>query len=82
MDSEKASLVICITIFCVVAFNAAIYAAVKRRKDSGGEIEIFRRAISRVRHPWQEEAANLETLARRVAELQKKSTNEENSDER
>jgi hypothetical protein len=70
MDYNKATLIICVTLFLVIGFNAAIYAAVKRRKNEVGQIELIRRATMRARNPWQAEDSNLETLAKQVAALQ------------
>lgn len=70
MDTSKAWMVVCITIFLVVGINAWIYAAVSRR-DSIGQIELLRRATQRAKNPWQPEDNNLSELSRLVKELQK-----------
>ncbi len=82
MDYAKATLIISVTLILVVGFNFAIYAAVKRRKMEGGEIDLIRRATRRARNPWQEEDNNLETLANQVAALQEnRSTQDPAADE-
>jgi len=68
MDLEKAGLVICITLFVVIGFNALIYLSVSRG-DTAGSIELFRRATQRVRDPWKPEDDALEELSRLVSEL-------------
>jgi len=70
MEEQKALLVIGITLIVVILFNLAIYKAVKRRNDQPGEIELFRRALTRARDPWGDEKANREALSKMVAELQ------------
>lgn len=72
MDSEKAMIVIGITLVIVVLLNLALYAAVMRRKKRVGEVELFRRAISRARDPWKNEKDDLQALSKQVAELQEK----------
>ncbi len=81
MDTQKALLVISITLVVVILFNLAIYIAVKRRKDQVGEIELFRRALKRARDPWREEKANLEALSKQVAAIQQNEKIERESDD-
>lgn len=69
MDTQKATLVIVLTLIIVVLFNLAIYAIVKRRRNSVGEVDLIRKAVKRARDPWGTEKADLEALAKRVAEL-------------
>jgi hypothetical protein len=72
MDSQKAFIVIGITLVIVILLNLAIYAAVIRRKDRVGEVDLIRRAMKRARDPWKNEKADLQALSKRVAELQGK----------
>ena len=70
MNSEKALIVIGITLVVVILLNLALYAAVMRRKKKVGDVELFRRAISRARDPWKNEKNDLQALSKQVAELQ------------
>ena len=68
MDLEKAGLVVCITLFIVIGFNALIYLSVSRG-DTVGSIELLRRATNRVRDPWKPEDDDLKELSRLVSGL-------------
>lgn len=68
MDLEKAALVVCLTLFIVIGFNALIYVSVSRG-DTAGAFELFRRATHRARNPWQPEDDDLQELSRLVAGL-------------
>lgn len=70
MDTSKAWMVICITVFLVVGVNAWIYAAVSRR-GSIGQIELLRRATQRAKDPWQGEDNDLAELSRLVKDISK-----------
>ncbi len=70
MDSNKVSLIICLTIFVVIGINAAIYALFSRGNQTG-DIELFQRSFKRLRNPWQEEDNNMQELSRLVADLKK-----------
>ena len=70
MDTSKAWMVICITVFLVVGINAWIYAAVSRR-GSIGQIELLRRATQRAKDPWQSENNDLAELSRLVKDISK-----------
>ena len=72
MDTQKAFIVIAITLLIVILFNLAIYAAVVRRKDRVGEVELLRRAMKSARNPWGKEKADLQALSEQVTELQEK----------
>lgn len=69
MDTQKAALVICLTLLGVVLLNAAIYLAL-RRGDLPRQLEALRRITGRERPPWEKEQADLEELSRLVARLQ------------
>ncbi len=69
MELNQITLVVCITLALVLAFNAALYLLAKRKQGSVSEFELFRRAVRRSRNPWSEENAKLEALSRKVAEL-------------
>jgi len=81
MDTQKAFLVIGITLVVVILFNLAIYALISRRKDSVGEVELFRKAMKQARNPWREEQENLEALADKVSRLESASENKESKNE-
>ena len=79
MDTSKAALVICVTLFIVIGFNAMIYVSVTRGKMVG-TIEMLRRAAGRARDPWGTEDAALEELSRLVSTL-KSDNGEDGTDE-
>jgi len=68
MDLEKATLVICLTLFIVVGVNAALYVSLRSR-GTIGQIDLFRKAVQRARRPWGEEEDALVELSQRVAAL-------------
>ncbi|HSQ25591.1 MAG TPA: hypothetical protein VLM80_00565 [Anaerolineales bacterium] len=71
MDFSKAIIVVVVTLLIVIGLNAAIYLSVTR-KNSVGQIELLRRAASRVKDPWQSENEDLSKLAHLVEGLQTK----------
>ncbi|MCJ7702853.1 MAG: hypothetical protein MUO62_14820 [Anaerolineales bacterium] len=81
MNTEKAALVITITLIVVILFNLAIYFFAKRRRDTPGEVDLLRKAAKRARNPWAEENANLESLSQLVAKLQQKPQSEDPPDD-
>jgi hypothetical protein len=62
MDVERATLVICITVFVIIAINAAIYVSFRRGNQSTS-IDLFRKAITRARDPWETEDRALQELS-------------------
>ena len=76
MDTQKAALVISITLVIVVLLNLGLYTLVKRRKNTVGEVELFRRVMKKARNPWEDEQSKLESLAKQVAELKRESPQE------
>lgn len=68
MDTGRAAIVICVTLFLVIGINAAIYAALVR-KNSVSQIELMRRAAERARDPWRSEDEDLKELSRLVSQL-------------
>jgi hypothetical protein len=68
MDYSKAALVVCVTLFIVIGFNAMIYVSVTRGKTVG-TIELLRRAAGRARDPWRTEDVALDELSRLVSTL-------------
>jgi len=81
MESQKIALIVGVTLALVVLFNLAIFAAVKRRKDTVGDFELFRRAMKKGRDPWKDENANLQELAKKVADLKKTQVNGNKTDD-
>jgi hypothetical protein len=71
MDSNRATLVICLAIIIAIGIPAAIYAMLSRGKEAG-IIELFRSAAQRGRDPWQSEDDALRELADRVAKLKER----------
>ena len=68
MNSEKITLVVCLTLFMVVGINAALYVALRR----GGEaslVELTRRAVHRLRDPWKDEDEALQELSKLVSKF-------------
>jgi hypothetical protein len=71
MDSGKAALVVCLTLFIVIGINAAIYVSFTR-KNTTSQIELLRRAAQRARDPWEKENTDLKELSQRVSELKER----------
>lgn len=72
MDTNRAILVICITLLLVIGINAVIYVSVTRKKGQNAtmeQIKLLRRAAKRAQDPWQAEDNDLQELSRRVSEL-------------
>ena len=68
MDLEKAGLVVCLTLFLVIGFNALIYLSVSHGNVAGSS-ELFHRATKRARNPWRPEDDDLEQLSELVGKL-------------
>lgn len=68
MDTTKAIIVVCVTLFIVIVINAAIYVAY-RRGNEVGQIELLRRATQTARKPWQTEDDALKKLADEVSKI-------------
>ena len=71
MDLEKAALVICLTLFVVIGFNAAIYVSL-RRGDGVRQVDLFRKAFKTARQPWKTEDDALQELSDLVSEIKQK----------
>lgn len=70
VGSERATLVICLTVTIVIFINLIIFSLLRRGPGSSlSQIELLRRAAKRARSPWQEEDDALSELSRRVAAL-------------
>jgi len=71
MDSQKAILVIGLTLIFVLLFNFAIYAMAKKRgANPANQFEMYSRVFKRARDPWEEDKAKLAELSSTLAELQ------------
>jgi hypothetical protein len=68
MDTGRAAIVICVTLFLVIGVNAAIYVAFVR-KNRVSQIELMRKAAERARDPWKTENEDLKELSRLVKQL-------------
>lgn len=71
MNTEKAIIVVCLTLFIVIGFNVAIFLSFRGR-GTRGQIDMFREAAQRVKDPWKDEDEALEELSKRVASLKEK----------
>jgi len=68
MDLDRAFLVVCITVFAVIALNVGIYLSM-RRGDDVNTIAMFRKAARRARDPWKDEDDALKELSDLVSGL-------------
>jgi hypothetical protein len=62
MDIDRATIVICVTLFIVIGINAAIYASYRRGTQST-TIDLLRKAAKRARDPWKVEDQALQELS-------------------
>lgn len=62
MDIERATLVVCITVLVIIAVNAAIYISFRRGNQSA-MFDMFRKAMTRARDPWEAEDRALQELS-------------------
>jgi ABC-type lipoprotein release transport system permease subunit len=70
MDSQKAFLVIGITLVVVMLINLGIYATLKNRHtNSSGHFRMVSHAVRRARNPWKEDQAKMEALSNNLAAL-------------
>jgi hypothetical protein len=76
MESAKIYLIVCLAIFFAFAIPAGLYFSLRRGKEAGA-IDLMRHAVSRARHPWEDEDDALVELSRRVASLQESRRAEE-----
>ncbi len=76
MDLEKAGLVVCISLTVIIGINAAIYLSFKRGNQAT-MVDLFRKASTRARNPWQPEDEALQELSKLVAQLQSREDSDE-----
>ena len=69
METEKAIIVIFITLILVIGFNVAIYYSVTRKKKTISQVELLRRASKTARKPFQKEDDALKELSDQVRKL-------------
>ena len=68
MDPDRVVLVLCLVTLIVVGVNGVLLVSFLRGRRVG-EIELLRKAAKTARNPLRGEQADLEELARRVAEI-------------
>ena len=68
MDLDRATLVVCLTIAAVIAFNVMIYLSL-RRGNEVTTVDLLRKAARRARDPWKDEDDALQELSSLVAGL-------------
>ena len=68
MDLDRATLVICLTVAGVIAFNVMIYLSL-RRGDEVTTVDLMRKAARRARNPWKDEDDALQELSSLVSDL-------------
>jgi hypothetical protein len=62
MDIDRATIVICLTLFIIIGINAAIYASFRRGTQST-TVDLLRKAAKRARDPWKVEDQALQELS-------------------
>ncbi|HEY61318.1 MAG: hypothetical protein J7L73_04220 [Anaerolineales bacterium] len=77
MEISRTTIVICITLFIVVGFNALLYISLVKRKNTVSQIDLLRKAAKRSQNPWIEEEQKLEELSRLVKEFKKEGHNKQ-----
>ena len=80
MGSQQALLIIGLIILVIVLINLAIIYSIKRRSNTVGQVELFRRAMKKAQNPWQEEQEKLRNLSDQVKKLKESKTNGNNND--
>lgn len=68
METDRALLVVCLTVGAVVLFNVMIYLSLRRGKGVTS-VDLMRRAARRARNPWQDEEDALRELSEIVSGL-------------
>ena len=78
MDTDRAALVICLTLFIVIGINAAIYVSF-RRGEGVRQVDLFRQAFKTARQPWKSEDDALKELSDLVSDIKERSSLPEDS---
>lgn len=68
MDTDRAFLIICLTVGAVILFNVMIYLSLRRGNEIT-TIDLMRRAARRARNPWKDEDDALQELSDLVSGL-------------
>lgn len=68
MDLDRATLVVCLTVAAVIAFNVMIYLSLRRGNEIT-TIDLMRKAARRARTPWKDEDDALQELSELVSDL-------------
>lgn len=68
MDIDRATLVVCLTVAAVIAFNVMIYLSL-RRGNEVTTVDMMRKAAQRARNPWKDEDDALQELSDLVSDL-------------
>ncbi len=68
MDLDRATLVVCLTVAAIFAFNVMIYLSL-RRGNEVTTVDLMRKAARRVRSPWKDEDDALQELSDLVSGL-------------
>ena len=68
MDLDRATLVVCLTVAAVIAFNVMIYLSL-RRGNEVTTVDLLRKAARRARNPWKDEDDALQELSDLVSGL-------------
>jgi len=79
METEKALLVVGVTLAVVLLINAGILVNFLRSKSSG-QLKAFGRAIQAVQNPFRRENESLSELRERVSKLENQASEESNND--
>ncbi|MBX3002586.1 MAG: hypothetical protein KIT29_02185 [Anaerolineales bacterium] len=69
--SEKAILIICLTVLGAGGLLLVIYAGARRRGALGEQIDMARRMLKNSKNPWKHEDEQVEELAKKVEALTK-----------
>lgn len=72
IDTDRAFLVILLTVLGVIIINLSIYYMIRSRSTIG-QIDLFRKATKQARNPWLGEDQALQELSKLVKSLEKDS---------
>jgi hypothetical protein len=79
MDTDKALIVVGITLVIVLVINAGILVTFLRSRSSG-QYKVFGRAIQSIRDPFRIENESLSQLRERVAKLENQASEGDEND--
>lgn len=80
MDIDRATLVVCLTVAAVIAFNVMIYLSL-RRGNEVTTVDLMRKAAQRARNPWKDEDDDLQELSNLVSDLKTPSREKQENQE-